>query len=445
MQFIDRFLRFITNNALFESNQPLLLAVSGGKDSTLLAHLIKEAGFPFAIAHCNFQLRDEDSDLDEAFVKDLAAQFKVDFYSTRFPTEDYANEKQISIQMAARDLRYQWLEEIRAKHHYSYLVVAHHATDSAETVLLNLLRGTGIAGLGGIHPKRGHIVRPLLNFTAKEVADEVAKRYMLFREDASNASTKYKRNSLRLEVLPVLHKLNPDLEKIFLANGRRLRSVEIFLQNSIEEMRPKLFKEFKHGEFHLNLPELQALDPIDLWLYELFKPYGFTESVLFDLQRDWSHGSGRQFFSSTHQIIVDRYQLILKPIQEDHQEEVIIKEFPREINWYGKQYMVYTAENRSFVFTPSTQILDCDSLKMPLKVRSWEEGDRFIPLGMKGSKKLSDFLISLKVPINEKRSLPVIEDANNSIVAILPYRIDDGCKVTAKTKKVIIFEELKNG
>jgi len=444
MQFIDKFLRFIAENTLFTSNESILLAVSGGKDSVLMAHLFAEAGFSFGIAHCNFQLRGLASDLDEAFVKDLASQLRVDFYSTRFSTEEYAKENHISIQMAARDLRYQWLKEIRERHRYAYVAVGHHQTDSVETVLLNLSRGTGIAGLSGISPKRDRLIRPLLAFTGKEIEEEMSKKIIAFREDSSNRSTKYKRNSIRLEILPILRKVNPDLEKTFLANSKRFKAVESFLEKSIEEMRPQIFIKASDNEFRIPIAKLQDLSPLDLWLYELFKPYGFTEAVLFDLQRDWGSGSGKQFFSSSHQLVIDRDELILKPIEKDIYQTEPIEELPKIVNWYSKRYKIYSANNEGLVLKDFTQVADFDKMHMPLQVRSWQEGDRFKPLGMKGHKKLSDYFISLKTPLTKKHQVPIIIDSDKSIVAVLPLRIDDRFKITAKTKKVIIFEELND-
>jgi len=442
---MDKFLRFIAENNLFTKEQPILLAVSGGKDSVLMAYLFAEAGFNFGIAHCNFGLRCEASNLDETFVKALADQFKVDFYSTHFPTEQYASENHISIQMAARDLRYKWLEEIRSKHNYSFLAVGHHQTDSVETVLLNLLRGTGVAGLSGILPKRNKLIRPLLAFTGKEVEEIVVKKQLAFREDESNASTKYKRNSIRLEVLPILRKINPEIEKTFLANSKKFHAVESFLIHAVEDLGEKLFIKKLNGEIHIQISHLKELDPINLWIYELFSPYGFTEAVLSDLLRDWENGSGRQFYSSTHQILVDREYLILKPLEGESCENQLIETLPYEFTWFHKRYNVYSVVDKADLsLTGFTQVIDFDTVQMPLLIRSWEQGDRFQPLGMEGQKKVSDFLISLKIPLTLKKEVPVVEDAGKSIVAILPWRIDDNFKVTSKTKKVIIFDEIKD-
>jgi tRNA(Ile)-lysidine synthase len=444
MQFRDKFLRFIAENSLFTKEQPILLAVSGGKDSVLMVHLFAEAGLNFGIAHCNFGLREEASDIDEKFVKDLADQFKVEFHAIHFSTEKYARKNHISIQMAARDLRYQWLEEIRNTYHYSFVAVAHHQTDSVETVFLNLLRGTGIGGLTGILPKRNKVIRPLLAFTGKEIEEIVAQRKLDFREDASNASKKYKRNRIRLEVLPSLQKINPEIEKTFIANGKRFQAIESFLAQVVDELRKELFIKDSSGGTRILISQLKVLSPITLWMYEFFSPYGFKEAVLSDLLRDWENGSGRQFYSSTHQILVDREYLILKPLAKESFDNRFIDNLPQEFTWFHKRYKVYSADRTDLSLTGFTQVVDYDQVRLPLLIRSWQPGDRFQPLGMKGQKKVSDFLISLKVPVTLKSEVPLIEDADKSIVAILPWRIDDNFKVTAKTKKVIIFDEIKD-
>jgi len=448
MQFIDRFLGYIKDNKLFSSSEPMLLAVSGGKDSVMMTHLFAEAGLNFAIAHCNFGLRSQASDLDQDFVEELANQLQVKFFSRRFDTEEYASRKRISIQMAARDLRYEWLEDVRRDNIYSYVAVAHHQTDSVETTLLNLLRGTGIGGLYGIAAKRDRIIRPLLAFTGLEIETEILRRGIAFREDTSNSSTKYKRNLIRLEVLPVLRKINLNIEKTFEANARRFAAVESFFQKSVEAVRPDLFLETVDGEFWITLARLQQLDPVELWLYELFKPYGFTEAVLSDLQREWNNGSGKQFFSRTHQLVVDRKELILRPIETPHNEQITITRLPYEYSWFGKRFRVYQADNeeasKERIYKGLSQVIDYDRIEWPLTVRAWQEGDRFKPLGMGGSKKISDFLISLKIPLSEKHHIPIVVDSNKTVVAVLPWRIGDPFKITPKTKKVIIFEELKH-
>lgn len=445
MHFSERFRQFIAENHLFDPGEVQLLAVSGGKDSVLMTQLFAECGYKFSIAHCNFQLRGEASDGDEQFVASLAASLQVRYFSTRFETEHYARQHGVSIQMAARTLRYSWLEEIRSSHQYQSIAVGHHQTDSVETIFLNMLRGTGIAGLSGIAPKRERIVRPLLAFTAEQVAGEVQRRNLPFREDASNASTKYTRNAIRLEVLPVLRRLNPDLEQTLMANARRISQVVSFLQQEVSRIREALFVSRPSGDFRISLSSLKNLQPRELMLYELFRPYGFTEAVLNDLVREWDGIAGRQFCSGTHCLLLHRDELLLQPVATAVQEPLRMAEIPASFCWYGQHYRVYLSDVREWKSTAGLQAIDFDRLNLPLTVRSWQEGDAFIPLGMQGRKKISDFLIGRKIARSAKAEVPLVVDAAGRIVAVLPWRIDDRFKVTGETKKVLIFENISYG
>lgn len=447
MRFVDKFMAFIADNHLFEEEQRVILAVSGGKDSVLMADLFAEARFNFAIAHCNFRLRGKDSDQDEEFVRNLAQHYKVPFYSVQFATETYAYENHISIQMAARDLRYDWLESLRQKEAYDYVAVAHHQTDSVETVLLNLLRGTGVAGLVGIAPKRDFIVRPLLAFSGREVKDELVKRRLEYREDISNASTKYKRNKIRLDVLPHLRELNQDLEKVFDNNGKRFSQLNRLLTKMVDEFRADNFQEQKDGRIEVSLDALKKLDPVDLWIYELFHPYGFSEMVLGDLISSWDHGSGKRFLSAEYELLLDRGRLIMSSIEpyQDVRSRIVVDELPFEFTWYGEQYVIRTGEKDGVELTEFPVMIDAVALSMPLFIRSWQQGDKFQPLGMRGKKKVSDLLIEQKVPLTKKAEVPLLVDSNDNILAVWPWRINDQVKITPKTKKVLIFEKLKNG
>lgn len=445
MHFSERLKQFIAENELFYPEENLLLAVSGGKDSVLMTQLFAEIGYRFAIAHCNFQLRGEASYADETFVKELASSHQVRFYSIRFETERYAKEHRMSIQMAARALRYSWLEQIRSANGYQYIAVAHHQTDSVETIFLNMLRGTGIGGLSGIAPRRERIIRPLLAFSGPDVADEVHARALPYREDASNASTKYTRNAIRLEVLPVFRRINPELEKTMLANAERFSQVAEFLQGEVSRLREQLFIPASSAEFRIAVPALQEIQPRELMIYELFRPFGFTEAVLSDLIRDWDGIAGKQFYSATHQLLLNRSELILKPLSEQPEEPHIVCDFPASFQWYGQRYSAWLTDVPADKSDFEVQLLDYDLLRLPLTVRSWREGDFFRPLGMRGRKKVSDFLIGCKVPRSSKAAVPLIADADGRIVAILPWRIDDRFKVTQETKKVLIFGKTSHG
>lgn len=443
MDSLRKFLCFIEDEQLFNEKDRVLLAVSGGKDSVFMTRLFAESKIQFGIAHCNFQLRGPESDRDADFVKELAASLNVPFFTISFETEDVATRKQISIQMAARDLRYAWLEETRMEHSYNYIAVAHHQTDSVETILLNMLRGTGIAGLHGILSKRGRIVRPLLAFTGKEVEDYIHSNSILYREDHSNLETKYARNKIRLEVLPALRHINPALESTFSLSSKRFHALEKFLDSQFESIRKSLFVKHQEGVYHIPIEELLSNFLDSFILFELFKPFSFSESVLSDLVSSLLQlNTGRLFYSESHQLLIDRDKLILREIQVGEDDDLHIDTLPMEFSWHGLHFNVSLSTDINFSKNDRKVRVDADLVSLPITVRSWEHGDYFIPLGLHGRKKISDFLIDQKVPLDEKKEVPLFVNSNHDILWVAPFRIDERYKVSDKTKKVIIFEQL---
>lgn len=445
MTVIRRFQNYIKEHALFGDEEPVLLAVSGGRDSVLMAHLFKAAGFSFGIAHCNFGLRGDESDQDEAFCADLAQRLDVSFHSVRFDTAEFARELRISIQMAARELRYQWLEKIRQESGYLYIGVAHHQNDAIETMLLNLTRGTGISGLHGILPKKGKLIRPLLFLNREEIDDIFIKEKYSFREDSSNLSSKYARNKIRIEVIPVLKQLNPSLEHTFEENRKRFSDLEVILEQKVEEVRAQLFKKVNSGEIEINLADLHKLRPLDTLMYELFKPYGFSEPVLSDLQRSWNAEPGKVFQSVSHQLLLDRNKLILSRIIKTEEEEIQISQENGQYLWRGKTFSSVICPANASKLNKDINLaqLDFDLLQFPLKLRSWKSGDYFQPLGLKGTKKLSDFFIEQKISLNHKKDIGVLENKNGDIIWIAGLRIDERYKISQLTKKVFILEQFK--
>ncbi|SDN16478.1 tRNA(Ile)-lysidine synthase [Daejeonella rubra] len=437
---LNRLQTFIKQHALFQEKDRVLLAVSGGRDSVLMARLFKSAGFNFGIAHCNFQLRTEEADKDEQFTAELASELGVEFFATRFDTAEYASENHISIQMAARDLRYQWLEKIRQEFDYQYIGLAHHQNDVIETMLLNLTRGTGIAGLHGILAKKGKLIRPLL-FLSREEIDEMPP--FEYREDSSNLSVKYARNKIRLEVIPVLKELNPSLEQTFEANRKRFAELEIFLELHVERLREQLFKKLDDHEFEIDLQALKNLIPLNTLLYGLFHPFGFTETVLNDLTRAWDGSPGKVFRSSGHQLILDRDRLILCLIDQSTPEDVSIGHESAEYIWNGQKFTSRVIAIDEFQLSKSAIIaqLDCDLLQFPLKLRTWKNGDQFQPLGLKSKKKLSDFFIEQKIRLNHKKDIGILENGNGDILWIAGLRISERFKISPNTKKVFILAQ----
>ncbi|MGV3763417.1 tRNA lysidine(34) synthetase TilS, partial [Parapedobacter sp.] len=396
-------------------------------------------------AHCNFQLRGAEADADEALVNRLARQLDVPFYTTAFDTEGHARSHGISIQMAARDLRYDWLETIRASQGYDCIAVAQHQNDHLETLLLNLVRGTGLSGLRGIQSKRGHIIRPLLFLTAAEVAAEVARRGLDYRDDASNFSTKYARNKIRLEVIPKLKELNPALERTIAANMTHFSDAQMVVQRYVAELRGRLFLRQQVGEgeeWHIPIAELAVLDPQLFLLYELFKPYGFTEAVLGDLAAALPGMPGKRFSSPSHMLYLDRAVVVMRRSEAPTDEMATIHEDADTICWNGCCFEPGWSTDTVVRAGAHMAQFDADRLVFPLQIRSWHTGDAFHPLGMKGSKKLSDFFVSLKIPVYRKHRVPVVVNGNGDILWVVPYRMDNRYKITAKTKKVFTLARL---
>ncbi len=423
----------------FTANDTILLAVSGGKDSVLMAHFFKAAGYPFAIAHCNFNLRADESQRDESFVRILAATLEVPFHVTHFKTKDYAAAHKVSTQMAARSLRYEWFEEIRLKHDYAAIALAQHQDDAMETILLNLTRGTGIAGLHGIMPSRGHLIRPLLFLSRVDIDKLVLSEHIDYVEDSSNLSTNYARNKIRLKVIPELKQLNPNLEETFEHNIRRFADTELVLRNVVTGLSAKLLRHH-HQDIHISIAAIKALHPAKLLFFELLRPYAFSEPVSIEILESLDKQSGTSFYSSTHRATIDREDVIISIKPSELPENAFIHGNEEGVN-IGNRYIAlsYSAVPH-FEQDSHKAFADADLLIYPLVVRSRQPGDKFMPMGMKKQKKLSDFLIDEKVPLNEKDQIPVLINGNGEVIWIAGWRQDERYKITASTKKVAIFE-----
>lgn len=437
---LQNFTGYIRQNALFTPDSRILLAVSGGKDSVLMAHLFKQAGYTFGIAHCNFGLRAAESQRDEHFVRMLAAMLGVPFYVTQFDTKAYAAQHKMSTQMAARDLRYRWFEEIRTAERYDCIAVAHHQDDAIETVLLNLVRGTGIAGLHGILPKRDYLVRPLL-FLSRAGIDELLEQQGIEAvEDSSNLSTAYARNKLRLDVIPQLKEINPNLEHTFEQNIQRFAATEIVLQQVVAAKRQELLEERKDGVY-ITLEKLKTLYPQQLLLFELLKNYDFTETVTDEILNALDKQSGTSFYSSTHRITIDRSELIITPLPSLTKRTYNIHPADERILMEGQWIQISYSEIIGYKNDVNMAFVDAGQLIFPLLIRTWQEGDRFMPLGMKNYKNLSDFFIDQKIPLPQKEAIPILINGNGEVIWIAGLRQDNRYKVTATTKKVAIFEQ----
>ena len=439
---LDQFLSFINKHNLIQPSQKVLLAVSGGMDSVVMCDLFSKAKINFVIAHCNFGLRGEESNEDEMFVKKLSIKYKVPFMVTTFQTADFAETEKISIQMAARILRYEWFEKIRREQNCNYIATAHHQNDVLETVLLNLTKGTGIAGLHGIRVKNGHIIRPLLFAEKETVFDYVVENQIIWREDSSNESNKYQRNLIRNEVVPLLKQINPNLENSMSHTVERIAAVEDIFEQEIEMLRKQITWADAQAVF-VNYKAIQTLSQPVIKLSELLKPYHFSYQQSQDIFEAFDKESGKTFLSPTHTLVKDRTELVItqKSLQSFvsqvitiDNEELIIDNLKLII---GKSFEI----TEDFVVPTVRKIacLDADKVRFPLQLRKWKEGDWFCPLGMNKKKLISDFLIDQKVPLNLKKEVYLLT-SNGSIVWVMGMRIDDRFKVTDKTEKVILLK-----
>ncbi len=414
-------------------NTKLLLAISGGVDSVALAELCHDAKLDFALVHCNFNLRGTESDGDEAFVKELAHRFEVQYFSQSFQTEKYAEEHTISIQMAARDLRYQWFEEVRKKNYFDYILTAHHANDNLETFLINLIRGTGPEGLTGMNEKNNKIVRPLLSFNRSQIEEFVKKHDLSWREDSSNASDKYMRNKIRHHIVPIMMELNPQLLDSFAKTQEHLRENMDLVEDYLSLLYPKLVKKDLYG-YQIDLDFLNKIPSRNQLLYQLLKSFGFTEWK--DVYNLVDAQTGKTVYSATHRLIKDRDQLLLteRKAKNGRKEYVLDKHdkflmLPGGILRMSKVKQVdKTLRNSIFVSKKK--------LKFPLTIRQWENGDYFYPFGMSGKKKLKDYFKDEKFSIPQKENTLIL-CSGDEIVWVINHRADDRFKITSEDEDIL--------
>ncbi|NEM98286.1 tRNA lysidine(34) synthetase TilS [Pontibacter burrus] len=428
---------FIQAHNLCQPESKILAAVSGGIDSIVLCEVLHQLKYTFAIAHCNFGLRAEDAEADQLFAKKLAKKYEVPFFTENFNTRAFAEQEKLSIQMAARTLRYQWFEQVREQEGYDYIATAHHSNDLTETILLHLTKGTGIAGLHGIPAKNGHIIRPMLSVTKDEIYDLVTEKRLIWREDSSNETTKYQRNKIRHEVIPVLKEINPSLEETMQQTAERVSHAETIVAAYIENLREQSVKEAEDATY-ISLVPLQNATGLPVVLHELLRPFNYSYSVVLELVDALEGISGKQFDSPTHTLVKDRDQLVITPKNLSNFGSVVINEGDTTIEAGNFTFSIKYADAANYKLNtkPHVAALDAEQLKFPLKLRSWQEGDWFVPLGMNGKKKISDFLIDKKVPANLKpQTLVLVSD--QSIVWIVNQRLDNRFKVTDKTQKVV--------
>jgi tRNA(Ile)-lysidine synthase len=441
MSLLNTFSRNISNHQLFNKGNTLLLAISGGLDSVVLCDLLHTAEYKFVLAHCNFQLRGEESERDEQFVRALADRYKVQLKMKNFDTSEYAATNKLSIQVAARQLRYNWFNELLNERTdditLDYLLTAHHADDNIETVLFNFFRGTGLQGLKGIEPKNGKIIRPLLSFRKSELLQYAKERGLSWVEDSSNESDKYSRNFFRNQFIPLVARVFPEAEQNLLQNIERLYEANVLYQQAINLHKKRLLEE-KGNDIHIPILKLGKQTPLKTIVYEITKDYGFSPGQTDDVIALFESESGRYIQSSSHRIIKNRNWLIITPIENSKSVHIVIEAYDKKVQFENGELIFEKIKHNDLKIDPSSAFayINASTIKFPLLLRKWKQGDYFYPLGMRKKKKLSRFFIDQKLSIAQKERVWVLESAKR-IVWIVGMRIDDRFKVTDQTKNVL--------
>lgn len=428
---------FINKHQLATDQDKILIGVSGGIDSMVLLHLLVHSGFSVGVAHCNFCLRGEESDADEQFVRFNCLMNGIPIHSISFDTQQYAQENGLSIQVAARELRYGYFDELCKEYKYTRIAVAHNLNDSVETVLLNLIRGTGLKGLTGIKPVNGNIIRPLL-FATRNQIEEYAKAHSIrFREDSSNTTTKYKRNFVRHRIIPLLRELNPSVDITIYQTAKHLSEAQLLVERELDKIRENLVRE-ESERIIIDADRLMEEPGVHIFLVDFLSAYGYTPEMAGQVAALLNSSVGSMVESDTHVVYRDRYRLILQqkqsqrvePVQVDVTTELI--ETPLKLSFSIEGYV----KDEKIEKSPAVATVDFEKLVYPLTLRPWQPGDRFIPFGMNGFKKVSDFLVDSKVPLADKEKVYVLT-SGNEIVWVIGHRIDNRYRVDKGTSKVL--------
>ena len=440
-----KFNQFIQQGNLFQKSDGLLLAVSGGVDSVVLCELCHLAGYRFVIAHCNFQLRGEESNRDEAFVAQLALNYKVPFFVQKFDTYTIAKSLKKSIEETARELRYQWFQQLLNQSQSNslnpdslkYILTAHHADDNIETVLMNFCRGTGIKGLRGILPKQGKIIRPLLFAKRVELEAFAANSQLAYVTDSTNAINDYTRNFFRNSIIPQVSEKYPEVKENVLKNIQRFTGVEILYQQAIALHKKKLMEQ-KGNEIHIPVLKLLKTTPLPTVLYEIIKEFGFTALQTEDAVTLLQSDTGKYIQSATHRIIKNRNWLIITPLKNELSINILVEQSDKKIVFeLGEITLQLKPVAQHHLQTdPCMAQLDASHIKFPLLLRKWKTGDYFYPLGMDKKKKVSRFLIDQKCSLTQKELVWVLE-MDKKILWILGMRIDNRFKITPGTKSIL--------
>ncbi len=439
---LREFQKNIETLQLFSASDTILVGVSGGVDSVVLLDLLDKAGYSIALAHCNFQLRGEASDLDMKLVAGLARKYDKPLFTTEFDTIQYAGENGISIEMAARELRYKWFEEIRADNHFDWIAVAHHRDDQLETFFLNLARGTGLQGLTGMSPVNGKIIRPLLFASRKAIEAYRFENHLEFREDRSNQDLDYQRNKIRHQLIPLMEELNPSFRGTLSKTMGILQDVYSVYQQEIAEMWSRVSIQ-KDDDYYISIRELTLLNPLNTCLFEFLKPFRFNSDVVAEIVDSLDGQPGKQFFSPTHRLIIDREYLMIRQTTKETDTVCYLEADQSMAEQPVKARVTRIKRDQQFRmdYSPKVALIDFDKLQFPLLIRKWKAGDYFRPLGMKGFKKVSDYFIDEKFSLADKERTWILANGEQ-IIWIMGHRLDDRYKITPETKEILRIELL---
>lgn len=433
MDTISKVKDFIFKHQLLQYDSEIIVGVSGGADSMALLDILLKLGYKCTAAHCNFHLRGDESNRDYLFVKAYCIENEIQFLSIDFDTLGHMKKHSVSLEMAARDLRYKWFEETRMNHNADKIAVAHHSDDSVETVLINLIRGTGIKGLTGISASNGNIVRPLLCLSRNEIEEYLAQNKIEFVTDSTNNENEYIRNKIRLDIIPHLQTINPSVVKSIQRTSENLSAVERIYNQSIIESKERIFSQNRIDiELLLKEKEPQTI------LFEILVAYGFNFETVLEVFNSAEGISGKIFYSENHILVKDRNQFIISEKTETDNKEYHIEEGVFNINYPLRLNLEIYDNNPSLgiIKDKNTIYLDKTTISFPLTIRKWRKGDRFIPFGMRGSKKLSDYFSDNKFSIIDKENVWLL-CSNDKIVWIIGQRADDRFKVTENTETIL--------